>query len=1220
MSESSLNPLTFPLRSSHLIEASAGTGKTYTIAALYLRLVLGHDPEDEGQLRAGERMKTPPEILVVTFTDAATQELRDRIRARLTEAAGFFRNEFNTNDSFLNGLREAYAEDTWPLQAHILELAAQQMDEAAVSTIHGWCNRMLSEHAFASGSLFNQTLNADNSELWQQAAQDYWRHFIASLDNNELAKHDYLVSTFKSPEALLKKTKEVQQVTQGDHRHALAALDNFIAGQAQVRAIWHNVEEWQQALSAFREHFEAQIGAKVKVNGTKLRRNNLASWLATVEDWIGELSDLGERAPLTLGLTPAAQARLTPEGLEEVSKTPLDEQHLALPRLIAGLYQDAARLTDPSNVLLQHAGQWLQERFAQLQQQRAEIGFNDMLTRLRDALRAENGELLATQLRQQFPIAMIDEFQDTDPVQYEIFDRIYKVAETPEANGLFLIGDPKQAIYSFRNADIFTYLRARAATAGRHHTLAKNYRSTEAMVNAANALFMQAEDSSLGAFRFKKASGENAMPFQPVKANGLKREFVVGGQVHKALAVVDYHDHSGKNGSLDSLLAEAFAETIVQLLNDPESGFRDKETGELSSVVPRDIAVLVASGKQAQLVRTALRRRQLRSVYLSERDSVFAGRVAQELYTLLHACAYPRDPRRLRSVLGCELLGLALSEIDAINTDELRWDTFAGHFVEFHEIWSQQGVLPMLQHVLHHFDIAQRLLAQPQGERELTDLLHLAELLQQQAQHVEGQHGLLRFLAEHIQKAQEDGSSVDASEQQVRLESDAELIQVVTIHKSKGLQYPLVFLPFVSRARDDSKQKYPQRYHDEKGNLALCFSKDEDAAAQVKEELFAEELRKLYVAVTRAQFATYVGVAGYKTLKKSAWHYLFAAQNESEQCTYELAEHSVRLTPYTEGDVPTLYQAPEQPQLELEVRQMPAGFAFKPWWMASYSGLRYGEWLASDDAEAENLREGLHDVAPDVPTQPQIGTIHSFQRGAEAGTFLHNLLEAAADEGFRQLAENQQLRQSWLAEQLRHLTDENEQASLQQWLPAYLQTSFALGETAAPMKLADLTSYQAEPEFWFPTHQVQATAIDALICQHVLPERSRPRLLESTLNGMLKGFIDLVFEWQGKYYVADYKSNYLGANAAAYTHKAMEHKILESRYDLQFVLYTLALHKLLKARLGDNYDYDLHVGGSLYLFLRGHEAETAGAYFHRPARELIEQLELCFDGKEVACA
>ncbi|RUO63567.1 exodeoxyribonuclease V subunit beta [Pseudidiomarina insulisalsae] len=1214
-----LQPLNFPLRNSHLIEASAGTGKTYTIAALYLRLVLGHDPQDEGQQEAGRRMKSPPEILVVTFTDAATEELRDRIRARLTEAAAFFRSETDAEDQLLSGLRAAYAPADWPAQARILELAAQQMDEAAVSTIHGWCNRMLSEHAFASGSLFTQTLNTDNSLLWQQAAQDYWRTFIASLSNAELDKFSLLTRIFKTPDAIVARCRELQHVrAQGDPQ-GLTIIDSYLQAKRELQEQFHDPHTWRAALEDFQQHFVAQIGDSVKVDGRKLRRDHLNGWLAKIAEWITELEAPEHQAPLFPELTSSAQARLTPEGLHAVCKTPLQPEHLQLPQLLAELAQTIAALPDPEPAVLRHAANWLQLRFRLLQQQRAEIGFDDMLTRLRDALREDDGRL-AAQLRQQFPIAMIDEFQDTDPVQYEIFDRIYQIDATPEGTAIFLIGDPKQAIYSFRNADIFTYLQARRATTGRHHTLGTNFRSTTQMVNSINELFSRAEESPQGAFRFKKPDGSNEMPFYRVAANGLKKEFVVQGDRQKALGILNLSGMTGNNAELDNAISEAFAEYIVTLLNDSETGFLTRDSGELQRVQPQDIAILVSTGYQAQLVRQALRKRQLRSVYLSERDSVFAGRVALELYTLLNACAYPRDPRRLRGVLGCELLGLNLAEIEQINADELRWDEFAVRFSDYHETWQRRGVLAMLQQLLHDFGVPARLLSQDHGERELTDLLHLAELLQQQAQHVEGVHGLLRFLLEHIDQAQQDNNRASNAELQVRLESDAELIQVVTIHKSKGLQYPLVFLPFVSRGRDDSRMQFPQRYHDAEGKLAIVFDKDdEEAVARVKEEAFAEELRKLYVATTRAQYATFIAVAGYNKLANSALHYLFSDGAEDNATPdFSLGEYSCDLPAVAEAL--SHYRPPMTTGQSFDYRTLPAGFGFKPWWMASYSALRYGEWVAEEAPQEANLKEGRHDAPPELPQQPVADSIHGFPRGAEAGTFLHELLENAATEGFGRVGQSAVQCQAWLNEQLRHSSDEMQQQALHNWLYDYLHTPFSLGDDSVAVKLAELQRYQAEPEFWFPAREVSAAQLDALVCQYVLPDKSRPRVLERELNGMLKGFIDLVFEWRGTYYVADYKSNYLGPDASAYTSEAMEHKILESRYDLQFVLYTLALHKLLKSRLGKAYDYDQHVGGSLYLFLRGYQAQSKGAFYYRPPRELIERLEECFAGQEVLCS
>lgn len=187
--------LSFPLHGSQLIEASAGTGKTFTISALYLRLILGHGGE-----QGFERELLPPQILVVTFTDAATKELRERIRARLAEAARFFRGELEGADPLLHQLRDDYPQENWPRCAGRLEIAVQWMDEAAVSTIHGWCQRMLREHAFDSGSLFTQTLETDHSELLGQVMRDYWRRFCYGMQGDALA---WVRGNWGSPDALL---------------------------------------------------------------------------------------------------------------------------------------------------------------------------------------------------------------------------------------------------------------------------------------------------------------------------------------------------------------------------------------------------------------------------------------------------------------------------------------------------------------------------------------------------------------------------------------------------------------------------------------------------------------------------------------------------------------------------------------------------------------------------------------------------------------------------------------------------------------------------------------------------------------------------------------------------------------------------------------------------------------------------------------------------------
>lgn len=1206
-----LDPIAFPLFGSRLIEASAGTGKTYTIAALYLRLILDHG---KGIERA--QPLRPEDILVVTFTEAATEELRDRIRARLSEAASYFREQSAVEDAFLRSLRADYPASQWPALARRLDLAAQAMDEAAVHTIHGWCNRMLREHAFATGSLFTQQLNTDNEELWQTVAQDYWRTFVAPLSQQQQSSYDLFTEQFVDPDRLLQSVRGLVNAPMpaAQSEEPTAVLTQRLQAEQAIRDTFHGLP-WRAFVAELREFLEAGLATK-QFDGRKLKRNWVESWLQSFEPWLESIEQgSAGSAALIPELSEAAWYRFSEDGLREVAKGELK----GLPDFssLVALYAAVQELPDPSQQLLQHAAHWFRERFRLLQAQRAEMGFDDMLTRLRDALVGPQGEQLAAVIRSQFPIAMIDEFQDTDPIQYRIFDTIYRLANNDSSTGLFIIGDPKQAIYSFRYADIYSYLEARTATTGRHYTLAKNFRSTQGMVNATNALFAHAEAHPRGAFQFKTEHG-NPVPFQIVDAHG--RNAVWTERQAEPPALMGYvHQLSGKptKEDLRRRASDRCAEHIVRLLSDGDTGFKQSD-GQIIGVQPGDIAILVSNRNEAKYVRDALRQRGVRSVYLSDRDSVFSDLLAMDVLHILSASANPREPQRIRTALATALLGLTLTELDALTTDELAWDAMVDRFTEYHELWQRKGVLAVLQTCLHDFAVPAQLLRTDDGERQLTDVLHMAELLQQQAAVQEGMAGLLRYLSEHIRSAKEGNQQTNAAEQQVRLESDSALVQVITIHKSKGLQYPLVFLPFIADAKPfPSKSSFPAAYHDAQGHLRFVFSKDDvEGVARAEYERLAEDIRKLYVALTRAQYATFMDIAPYPQWSQSALAYLLFGQNESVKDMDSVLEQSIPAVAWESVvDVisKTTYRETQRERPRAQVCFFPQQRKLERWWLASYSALTYGDWVPTAETtqqqnamEAERLRD-LEEQSELKEVEPK--GIHAFPKGAHAGTFLHNLLEAAAKQGFAAVAENPQgltEEEVTLAPWLEH------QHVVADWLGALLSTPIKIEQSA--FTLAQLKTYQAEPEFWFAANQVPATTIDALVRNYTLEQMDRPPVMPTQLNGMLKGFIDLVFEHQGRYYVADYKSNYLGPDSSAYTTTAMRNKIIESRYDLQYVIYTLALHRLLRARLGSDYDYEKHVGGAVYLFIRGYANETGGAFFERPPWALINELDQLFAG------
>ncbi|WP_083447116.1 exodeoxyribonuclease V subunit beta [Azoarcus sp. CIB] len=1232
-----LDPLAFPLHGSRLIEASAGTGKTFTIAALYVRLVLGHGGE-----AAFARALTPPEILVVTFTDAATKELRDRIRARLAEAAGYFRVDPADVDAmargkdFLHDLRADYLPEAWPGCARKLQLAAEWMDEAAVSTIHGWCKRMLNEHAFDSDSLFTQQLETDQRELLAEVVRDFWRSFFVPLDEDAVAA---IAGWWATPDALqgeLGKLVEHADALEDAPEPAgavAAARDETAQALATLKAPW---AQWADELE---ELLDAGIATK-QVVGSKIQRRYYEPWLAALRSWA---CDPAAASPdLKKGWE-----RFTPEGMAEAWKDGNPPAHPAfaeIPRLKAAL----ADLPDARAELLRFAARWVARHFAAEQQRRAQMGFNDLLTRLDAALRQPNGERLAEVIRRQFPVALIDEFQDTDPVQYDIFDRVYRIAANPADSGVVLIGDPKQAIYAFRGADIFTYLRARRDAGGRLFTLGTNYRSTEAMVAAVNRCFAQAEgcEGGEGAFLFRRQD-DNPVPFQVVEANGRRERLVVDGAPVTALTcwALDPREAGKAVGVMDyrARMAASCAAEIIHLLNlgqHGRAGFA-REGDALAALRPADVAILVNSRKEANAVRAALAAGGVRSVYLSDQESVFASPQAQELQRWLAACAEPDDDGLLRAALATPCLGLDWAALDRLRRDELEWEDRVLQFRDYRQVWRRQGVLPMLRRLLGDFGAPRRLLgaagdatagAPPDGERALTDLLHLAELLQHASVALDGEHALIRHLAEQRVDA-ENGDDA----RKLRLESDADLVQVVTVHKSKGLEYPLVFLPFACAYRPVDPEDLPIKRHDDTGRLRLVLEPEGDDVAQADHERLGEDLRKLYVALTRARHATWIGVAPVDKLERSALGYLLAGgaaiatdalPDALNALRGDCAHIAVEPAPAPAGE----RFVPRVARTELGAAREPRRPVREFWWIASYSALRTAEAGAAEGGAGESARPAGAESVPPAAQTPAEETfaetlaeppgapaapggdqrLHRFACGPGPGTFLHEILEWAAREGFGRVLAAPERARDMIARRCAVRGWSHWTETLTRWLLDFIATPLPLPDGDAP-RLADLAGARPEMEFWFETHRADLVRLDALVRAHTLAAAPRPELAPGQLNGMLKGFIDLVFEHRGRYYVADYKSNWLGPDDAAYTPAAMRDAVLAKRYELQYVLYLFALHRLLKSRLPD-YDYDRHVGGAVYLFLRGSRAPTRGVHAERPPRALIEALDAEFGG------
>ncbi|GBO84399.1 exodeoxyribonuclease V subunit beta [Marinobacter salsuginis] len=1229
-----LDPLALALNGSALIEASAGTGKTFTIAILYVRLVLGHGQSPDSPLQN----LLPPNLLVVTFTEAATKELRDRIRTRLTQAAEVFSEAADESDppaetALIYQLRnESYPDPaSWPECRKKLLLAAEWMDEAAVSTIHSFCNRMLSEHAFDSGSLFKLTLETDQSELLDEVARDYWRTFVYPLPPMLM---DEALSHWKTPGDLRQGVRNLI-----DDPQSLGTPPDSVH-QAIDQVVRRRLEQ-SQALKAhpwsqWREEVTQLLN---DLNKAKRLHGGSKNAMIKVWDFLFAWAESDDLLPEKID-SAAGFKNQTPEGLDNILKGDGSAPHHPAFDAIEALLDFSQNQPSAKSDILRHASHWIAERLESEKQKRSEMGFDDLLTRLDEALHGPRGDQLAATIRRQFPVALIDEFQDTDPVQYRIFDRIYNVAGGDPDTCLLMIGDPKQAIYGFRGADIYTYLQARQGVKERTYTLGKNFRSAKTMVAAVNRVYEHSDQHSRdGAFLFGK--GDNSpLPFQGVDANGTKRVWAINGEEQPSLVFWTHEsgeeDKDGNpkgmaKGTATADVSETCASEIARLLTlgqAGQAGFALPENPEdLDPVAPKDIAILVNNRNEASAVRDALGRRRIKSVYLSDRDSVLTSRESKEILCWLRAFAEPRQLAHIRAALATPTLGQSWHALNQLLTDELVLEREIERFIGYQQQWQKQGVLPMLRSFLMDFEVPGRLLQRPDGERRLTDILHIAELLQQDSLQLDGEHALVHHYTQILRAADEEDEH-----RTLRLESDAGLVKVITVHKSKGLEYPLVFLPFGTAFRAQSEKQAFVRYHDDGGRLITVFDPEPEDVARADQERLGEDIRKLYVALTRARFATWVGTAALDNWQQSGLGYLIAGGGQSRvsDCLEELAQGraEIGITPLPDPDE-TQYQ--EQAPEALGPALVSKREAREDWWIASYSSIEYtgmtGTGIAFtgevEDAETQNLleessQEGSQEESNETAQLAVHRNQHHFPKGAGPGTFLHELLEWCTQQGFQRVVDNPSLLHEQLTRRCGTRGWSDWVEPLQRWLLALISKPLSLDRAGTEtVCLADLATLRPELEFWFESRNVSVRKLDQLVTAHTLNGADRPRVEETRFNGMLKGFIDLVFEHEGRYYVLDYKSNTLGEDDSAYTDQAMGDAILDKRYDLQYVLYLLALHRLLKARLPD-YDYDRHIGGAVYLFLRGVESPGGGAFSDKPPRTLIEQLDALFDGESVS--
>lgn len=1202
------DPLQVASAGVQLIEASAGTGKTYSITSLYLRLLL-------------ERRLTVEQILVVTFTEAATAELHERIRTRLRLAAQVFADKHGGDDSFLCQLLERSAD----LEAdhRLLARAVSDFDKAAVSTIHGFAHRVLQQHALETGLLFDLELTGATGALVREIADDYWSGFFYDCDHR-LAS---LIRQGVSP-------AQLRGLTQEAIRHSDFAIVGELPSEEEVSVMLEAYCRlytearlcWQEQRGALVQYFSQAEGLTKPFN--TLLDNGLLDRLA---DFFANDEPAAFAVPRHTELL-GGENIFQPDG-KVFTATALKkgvEQNTPFFEIWGRLLAQAEAMALSSQArFLGGAARFIRAELPKRLLAGQQQSFDELLTGLDRALRGAQGAQLAQAIRTRFPVALIDEFQDTDPIQYRIFRTIYRGGGT---EALFLIGDPKQAIYAFRGADIHAYLEAAGLAESEKYTMATNWRADRKMVAALNSLYgalpQPFGDARIGYAQVAARPGAEdlwhspSLGSEPLQFLTLP-EGLCGARAGRLV----------KN-QLVPLIPDLVAADIAGLLaGDARIGSRPIRAG--------DIAVLVRTNTQAAEIQAALRGRGISGV-LQSKASVWGSTEAQECLRLVAAVAEPGNEQLLRKALATTMLGFTAIDLDRLNQVEAELYALMGRFSSWQEVWQKNGVMRMLLAAWQEQLVTGRLLLLADGERRLTNLRHLAELLQEAESRNHLSPVMLVDWFSQALTASEAGE-----EAELRLESDEDAVQLVTIHRSKGLEYPVVYCPYLFLGGGGASRQPFVSLHDPKADWQgkIVLFPDDEARALAAAERFAEELRLAYVAMTRARHCCHILWAPASGYDASALAWLLhgdqagspeaLSQHLKGGTAEELLDRLQDRVKAGEGWQVRQLQAGTAAQgeaarpiaaAELTCR-IPARKLAQVWRIGSFSHLTAQSSHDPGEREPESAVGGVAEEAAapelvvEIPATALI-PLAQFPKGPVAGNFFHTLFETAS---FPQ--ENPAQLQDQVREQLRFY------GYAEPWLAPVCRAFGEVFKThlraAAPFCLGDIDNAQRinEMPFTFPVGAglgEDASLSAELLAQPFIdhPQGIPAGYVESLralrfipLRGFLKGFIDLVCVFAGKWYLMDYKSNHLGASREDYAQAKLPAAMAHHHYFLQYHIYTVALHRYLSCRL-PGYAYERDFGGVFYLFFKGMHPDSGsefGVFADLPPLARIEQLSRIFE-------
>ena len=1068
----------FDFEGKNLIEASAGTGKTYSIAAIYLRLIL-------------EKGLLPPDILTVTFTVDATEELKKRVRAVIKNSYDFLLNKKSNTliDSTLKDYLSALKPERKNRSLFLLRESLMLFDDAPIYTIHKFCKRLLSENPVESGVSIDMNFSSKEDEFIEEMVFYILRKWLYGQDK--------MVANF--------------------------FCDDFL----KTFAIKDIITKY---LSADKLAFEYN---SVDLKSIKEQYDNLIEEIKKNED----LKKFFLNAPYNNGYPP-------PNILKEIVKKS-KQNNIAR---AYGIFRSSLLSYITSNVLelLEGAKRYVD----MLKTERNELTFSDLIKLVFDAVSSERLKSCP------FKALLIDEFQDTDFLQVYIFERLFKDKVS------FYIGDAKQSIYGFRSADLSAYFYATENIRNRFN-LNVCYRSTNGLISAFNKIFAQE-----GFFEDKRIKYGEVEPVEFPKVR------VITKDNSKDLNFYILKDVTKKEDVLPALTNE-----LKNLLN---SAFIEENTGKTRKLKPQDICILVRKNSDAENIRDYLSRNGIKCT-LATTKSVYDTNQAQEVLGTLKAVNNFTNVSYVKTALLSDIFHKTTE--DVIKEEPIA--EYKQHFLHYKEYLNKKGIMACFLHIFNAENTKVYILKKPNGERIYTNYLHILELLQdKQKKEKLTIEQLIRYLQLKI-----TNKSGSAEEEELRLESDENAVKISTIHKSKGLEFPVVFLLyFAGVSYKNNRVPLVFKFDDKNKRYTVTLNRDSNKEDE------SEISRLFYVALTRAMSKCYI--FDYKRRGKSTLNKLLYGDKSSLNDIINVLNGNfsdiAAVKTISEDDDRIPLKNTEEQKKELEFKPF-RGEIKSVHLLTSYSSLaKNRDVLYEEELIEEPFSEEFTANMPILPP------------GAQTGSIIHKILEeidfSIEDDALlntiqKSMSDYSQEAIDFTFNMIKNLLHK----------PFILNSKeFALNRLANNKRISEMKFFISikNPNAFFNT----LSDIFKERGDSEFSERLK-RIKSANIKHYLIGFIDLVFEFDSKIYIVDWKTNYLGTSFKDYLQENLYREIAANDYFLQFGIYQLAVYKYIKSL-----NSDFKPGDILYLFVRGFEPENGNGIFRYKFREdELNELARCIE-------